>query len=636
MIELFKIWFTVALTAVLVLTGCSDDITPGPLPEENGAQGGDVLLRFQLRLSDSGVPGVSRADGTQADETPGTSRENAVNTMVLFVYDADSNKLTDYIDLTESQVAAIQTEAGLVVPIAAVKGQRVYIYAVANPTDAMRRAISYGGKGKDAVSASDYADYWDVINELVPGSDGHQSTLESSADGSIPMTGVFRITGTTGNVITIPDGHTSEDDPMTVTTDVSRIVAKMHVLASSATYTAGGQKVEYVHAEDKTAQDDPTDEYANWIGWIRLSNVRYIPNGMNKSTYIFPHVNASGALMDMNMNLSAYISGNMFSSRLYDRDFVYYNGLMLHEVNAIMTGHFAQAEAFDQSRLDKTKNNNTAADRYTRGMYCTENYFDIPADGSFFANYDGSIPAVTHVSITARLTPRNIVVLKDYAARMDEFVKQYEAKPDQFRATYGLTTDDFTDADVTRWQTVIKNRYFGNGNLPDVYRYDYRIIRTLNEPDAADIIKWSLMANRLWSGDDTDFENGKYPAMTFYVYDTHYDQEASAEVVYTQRYLYLTAGAVNKASERNMRIKTYSVPHVGGWGYYYTYLDQLGQVADNVVPYTSSQVTRNTYYLVNVMNIGSPGGTITRPEYIKVNTIPVGWVYGGRGDINLH
>jgi len=612
---------------MLTLTACSDD-PAGHLPDKD-VHDGNVALRFHMRLNGSGVPGVSRS---QTNETPGTSRENAINTISLFVYNADTDVLTDYINLTESQVEEIQSKTGLVVPISARKGQKVYIYALANQTDAMRRTFSYGLIGKNAVFASSHTDYWDVIDEFVQGSHGHQTELENNTTGAIPMTGIFRTDGAADNVITIPDND-NNDDPLMVSTDMSRIVAKMHMLVN----IGGGVEVAYVHAEDMSAHDETTDDpYANWIGWIRLDNVRYMPNGINKSTYIFPHVNQAGNLMDLNMNLTDYVSDNRFDSQLYDRDFVYYNGLIRHEINVTTPEHFAQAEAFDQTRLNNTMDNINHADRYTHGMYSPENYFDIPDNDGFAKNYDGAIPVVTHLTVAARLTPRNIVVLKDYADKMDGFVNYYKDNPDQFRANYSLTVTDFTDVDVNRWETVIRDRYFSETNSPQPYRNDYFIIRTFSEADAADLIKWSLMANKLWSGDDTDFENGKYPAMTFYVYDTNYDREATAETVFKQRFLYLTAGAVNKASETNMKIKTYSVPHVGGWGYYYTYFDQTGQTPGSIIPYAASQVTRNTYYLMTVSNIDSPGGTITRPEYIKVNTMSVDWVYDGRGDINLH
>ena len=78
------------------------------------------------------------------------------------------------------------------------------------------------------------------------------------------------------------------------------------------------------------------------------------------------------------------------------------------------------------------------------------------------------------------------------------------------------------------------------------------------------------------------------------------------------------------------------MPHIGGWGYYYTYLDEFGAPHEGRTPYTASQVTRNTYYLITVEKFGVPGGSTSRPEYIRVNTEPVVWDYEGKGDIDLH
>lgn len=637
------IWIPVVLAFTLVLAGCADDILRVPEPVTNEEQERDVYIRFRVSLAGEGVPGTSRAgsraDGIPDDETPGSDMENKVITMCLAVYDTASGMMLDCVYIAEDQVSQILSDNGLVVPVFARGGQDLYIYAVVNPTAKMRTLLSSGQNARDLAIYSDYSDYWDVIDEFIPGSAGHQTLLETNNAAGIPMTGVFRADGHADDIITIDSNHATKDDPVNVSADVSRVVAKVHVLAKSAPFTlTDGSVVEYVDAIDKTAkirENEGSSVFSNWIGWIRLSDVRYIPNGMNKSTWLFPHENGDGKLTDLNMDLTSYVSGIGFDKSRYDSDFVYYYGVNLHKVNISPEGYMAGAETFDQNRLDLT-GGSADANRYTRGMYCLENYFDTPADGSFFADNTVSIPMVTHLSVAAKLTPRNIVVAKDYADKMDKFVKMYEDSPDKFYRKYGLASDDFSDADVKRWETLLKERYFGESTLPDVYRSDFRIVRALSEKDAADLINWSLMANFLWSGEDTDFEKGRYPAATFYVYDTNYDvEEGYVDNMWTQRYLYLTAGAVNLATDENARIKTYSVPHISGWGYYYTYLDQLGQTAGNVTPYTASQVTRNTYYLVSVSNFGVPGGTITRPEYIKVNTVPVNWVYQGKGDINL-
>lgn len=655
MLNACKIWILLSLAMMMLFAGCSDDVLCEDLPEEE-KPAGNVYIRLQMNLNSNGPAGsraTSRAgEGSINPETPGKDNENAVNTVDILVFDATTNELTDVVFLDETQITQITSDIGIVVPIFAKQGQKVKIYAAVNMTAAMRQFFTLGSTGTNFTLSSTGKSYWDVINEFVPGSNGKQAILEGNPNGGIPMTGQFKVESvsdgdtdnTTGSGDITIKGHTTKDNPLSVKADVSRIVAKVHVLAKSIPLEiSSGEEIEYAIASSTTPteQDLTNKDYSKWIGWIRLDNVRYILNGTNKSTYIFPQANDTEKpypWKDRNMDLAHYRNGKMFSD--YENDFMFYDGMSLHRENISPTSHFAQAEKYvEENTWNNTVNGSDNADRYTAGLYCLENYFDAPTADSeedkFYATCVDAIPMITHLSIAAKLTPRSIVVRKDYETRMDGFVKEYGDNPDNFRKKYGLTTEDFKDSDKERWENTIKGRYFSTTS--ETYRTDFIIIKTQNEADAADLINWSLMINNLWSGDDADFENGKYPASTFYVYDTKYDGEQTAEATWNQRYLYLTAGAVNAATATaNIKIKTYSVPHIGGWGYYYTYLDQLQLTTNNKTPYKASQVTRNTYYLVTVGNFGFPGGTVTRPEYIKVNTMPVGWDYSGKGEINLH
>jgi len=664
----FNIWILGILAAAASFAGCSESAIREDFSEEEEITG-SVYIRFRMNLNGSGIPGGMR-NGTRAGEkereTPGTSRENAVVTIDLLVHDAESDKLIGIVSLGAEQIAQI-TGSGLDVPIHAPQGRKVHVYAAVNLTDRMRRQFAIGRSGNDISLSSAYSDYWDAIDEFVPGSAGRQETLQNSDGGRIPMTGQFLIDGTGEKEIEITEEHATKENALSVTADVSRIVAKIHVLATMTEeeFTLStGEKTRYVHAEDKTSESErpsgkTAEDYTDWIGWIRLENVRYMPNATNKSTYFFPQrnddkENATYPWKDLNMDLESYVVGGLdidmgFDAPAWTEDYAFYNGLSLHKENISARSHLSQAEAYDRTKHDNTTNGIVTDDRYTRGMYCLENYFDSPtADIESFDNYEEAIPMVTHVSIAARLTPRWIVIVKDYAEKMDAFVEGYGQKKEEFLEQYGLTAEDFTGEDVERWKKV--KEYYENGKTPDgkerkyfsgtdnLYRKDFRIIRTDSEVDAADIINWSLKINSLWNRNAADFENGKYPDGTFYVYNMKYDNQQVAPngIDWKQGYLYLSAGAVAAATADDIDIKTYSIPHLGGWGYYYTYLDQLGRTQNGKTPYTASQVTRNTYYLVTVGNFGMPGGSISRPEYIKVNTEPVGWDYDGRGDIDLH
>ncbi len=666
----FNIWMLGILAAATCFAGCNEDTIREDFPEKEEITG-NVYIRFRMNLDGNGIPGgtraVSRAEEPR-EESPGTSHENAVNTIDLLVYDAGSDKLTDILSVGAEQIAQFREnpDHDFYVPVYAKKGQKVKIYAAVNLTERMRQQFHLGQSGNDVSLSSARNDYWEVIEEFVPGSAGKQETLENSNGCGIPMTGQFVIDGTGGKEIEITEGHTTKETALSVTADVSRIVAKVHVLTKQTKefMLSTGEKVRYVHAEDKTSaseQSSGTDEdYSNWMGWIRLENVRYIPNATNKSTYLFPQSNdkenPSYPWKDLNMDLESYVVGGLdidmgFDIPAWAEDYAFYNGLSLHKENVSVTSHLAQAEAYDTTKHANTLNGTDTDNRYTRGMYCLENYFDIPTSEAF-SKYEEALPMVTHVSITARLTPRWIVVVKDYAEKMKKFIEGYSNRKEEFLGKYGLTTGDFTEKDVERWKKIYE--YYENSTETDgkkkacfsgpdnLYRNTFRIIKTASEADAGDILNWSLKVNNLWSRNVGDFENGKYPDGTFYVYDVKYDNQQIApnDIEWKQGYLYLTAGAVAAATDDNIDIKTYSVPHLGGWGYYYTYLYQylyqLGRIQNKKIPYIASQVTRNTYYLITVGNFGMPGGSISRPEYIKVNTEPVGWDYDGKGDLNLH
>ncbi len=657
MTDLRNRWIWVVTAAVLLLAGCSTDALREDLPDGEESDVPSMYIRLQMDLQGRGISraGSGEAGGTgetggtggstpaEKNETLGTSNENAVRAIDLLVCDAASGKLLEYRPLSDAEVDQVNETSEVNVAIYIPKGSVVHIYAAVNMTERMRLEFQPGKKIDDLSFASAGADCWDVINDFVPRSDGKQQTLESLGDlGCIPMTGQFEIVGTGGKEITVTQSHATEDDALKITANVSRIVAKVHVLTTPET-ADDGTPTGYV--KSRSAND-----LVKSIGWIHQSNVRYMINGANKSTYLFPQPNDAAReypWKDRNMDLTSFLVSGfdvVSPTPVWAKDYVYYNGMSLHKENILEPNHFSTAELYDETRLNHTimtdPTDPVYPDRYVAGQYCLENYFNTPTSEAF-ATYKDAIPMVTHVSIAAKLTPRWIVILKDYVDRMDAFVQSYEDNPTGFFAEYGLTAEDFGRDDLNRWKAIkdkIENEngcyktYFTDANL---YRKSYRIICAENEQDAADFLNWSLKFNKRWSRDPNDFEHDKYPDGTFYVYDTSKFVN-STDINWTERYLYLTAGAFNEATGENIDIKAYSVPHLGGWGYYYTYLDQLQQTTGGKTPFTSSQVTRNTYYLITVGNFGVPGGSVSQPEYIKVNTEPVGWDYVGRGDVELH
>ncbi len=640
---------------MLMFTACinddfpEDDATDTPVNSEEPT--GDVFIRFSLRLGDGMA---SRAEG-EILETLGTDNENAINTVDILVFDAADNKLCDVAYLDAAQVAAAKSPDGATVPIMGAKGKTLHIYAAVNIPPRMRHKFIYGKCGTDVSYASTGVnfDVWNVMNEFVPGSYGKQENLDPSL--GIPMTGQFKVDG--GNFdITVTEKHSKKENDLHVSADLSRIVAKVHVLAKSILYKASVEDkgVDYVIAKENSAAPIVSDatpgtpDFKDWLGWMRLSDVRYIINGTNKSTYLLPQTDAEGKMKDLNMDLGFYRSGYSFDESLWGKDFNFYHAVSLHSANISNNGYFGQAEKYEQARWDHTGKGEGATDRYVKGLYCLENYFDIPTNLEFYSKRKNTIPMVTHLCIATKLVPRDLVVLKDFPKKLDDFFDEVEKRKDDptFYEAYGTTKDELTAAgidlveDAERWKEM-KQYYFVDTEekpmVAQLKRNEFYIFSSRTIEEANCFINWSLIARGLWSSDDKEFANGKYPKNTYYVYDTQYDGASSVSGTddWERKYVYLVAGAVAFASDDNIGIKLHSVPHVGGWGYYYTYIDN-NKTGVNDVLFTSSQVTRNTYYIITVNNFGTPGGTITDPEYIRVNTECVGWDYAGRGDINLH
>ncbi len=633
-----RVWLIVAATAFFA--GCINDdaMCDDPNGDEDAPVG--LYIRFRMNLNVDKAPGTprsasARADGAAPDVlTSGTSKENAVNTVGLLVYDAETDRLIDVVFLTEAQVNQLNsisgsTDDGVCVAVFAEMGQKVRIYAAVNMPDRMRNRFIIGS-GRDisvpsVPPASDQgvyqSEYWTVVNEFVPGSDGKQSTLQTLEKGGIPMTGQFRFgTDASGmtDEITITGQHTTEETALAAVADVSRLVAKIHVLAQPADAFAPDTEP-YVVAN--IVKDGST---LGRLGWIRLGNVHYMPNGVNRSTYILPQANTStqpkSKFMDLNMDLESCLSGNKFVN--WSSDYVYLEGPELNAANA--NSVMEVAEIYEDERFNATSS--SGENRYFKGMYCPENYFDIPANKGPFEKAEIAIPMVTTVSISAKLTPCVLLVESDFKTAMDAFVKEFKDNTEKFRLEYQLAVVDFTDVDAAYWEGI-KNKFTGLSTNHGCLEYT-----AADEKEARFIINSSIKMSKMWTNDpNASGASGKYSDGTFYVYDQQFDG-ASYE---GSRYLCLTAGAVNKADGENIAVKARSVPHINGWGYYYTYIDNDGTSATKT-PYTASQVTRNTYYLITVGNFGVPGGTVTSPDYIKVNTDKVEWDYAGRGDINLH
>lgn len=668
----------------MTLVGCVNDPLdvdgrhlPGDVPADDDARDANVYVRLSLQLpDDSPSSRAGEPNSHVPDYVPGTLGEYTIRSLDLLVCDAATEKILDIFSLNQGDPALADIINGqAVVPLYARADRPLHLRVAVNAPARMREQMLFDASCSAISMKAGGDDYRSVINAYLPGSNGLQETLNEVEHGYIPMTGIFTEKGKESTEIVIPaEAHTTPETALEIHADLERIVAKMHVVSKAIKHST--KDLYYVIARDPnlaehdaatadgqgSAQSSPS-----WLGWIRTTNVLYIPNGVNKSTYLFPQANESpaevklSALRDPNMNLDAYgFSGQIAGSddASWADDYVYYNGVDLQNEVVSPDCVMSPIEIWSQDRINLTYNTGSSGSKaaapapivkpYVRGMYCTENYFDKPWRHEDFAKSKDAIPMVTHLSVAAKLTPRWIVVKKDFKQLVDDYFIHAGSgsgsmTPEDFREQYGIEKSDVTQEERDLWEKEI-SAHTAEGELYNclvndayVYLTDYRILTTANEEHAAAILDWSLKGNGIFTKEAADFENGLYPSGTFYSFK-YGDAGGTVQKsdIWKQDYLYLSAGAVASAKGANNALKIYSVPHIGGWGYYYTYIRGTSSTpAANPMPYTASQVTRNTYYLLTVENFGSPGGSVNHPEYIKVNTDAIGWDYVGRGDIEL-
>ena len=338
-------------------------------------------------------------------------------------------------------------------------------------------------------------------------------------------------------------------------------------------------------------------------GWVRISDIYYFPNGTNKSLYWFEQENHK----DPNSDLTYYISSTESDTELalntenYQKDFVYYNQAEQYKLYYA----YYQAQKFDQ----ETDKNNS----YTAGMYFLENTFTIPDEyDSQLEAYKLALPMVTSISIALRYTPKEIYVEKGLY--------------DQLESGTGMSASERQE-----WADM-KTKYTNKEPWDDTSWSDVGAVIFKDETDAQFVLTMSLKLNNAYIS-STEYGNqvtngtysgSKFPDNTFFAFTPETNTDESF------LYHYYTYGARQKIEN-----PIYYVPYVGGWAYYYTYLDGDGTNTTNKAVYSDSQVTRNTYYILKLNKITRLGGSKSDPNNIQVNTTVVPWKKGGRLDVDL-
>ena len=575
--------------ALLLTGGCQEQNCVEEIDTSHARN--SLYLNLSLRVND-GSGAVSRA--TDEGVIPGTDDdedENNIHSLYIYLFNSETGALVYWADITNlyqadnTKTYAIKLQ-DINLP------EKVSIYLAANLTRQQAESIT----SPTASYKTNATSYTRAINEFAPYEFMPQFGVTgiSKRDIGIAMTGQA-VSGSDKEF----DLHryTSPDNPLALTVNLKRVVAKALLTVAPASSDEIAEGYDKNEAYAVIASENQNK------GWVRINDIYYFPNGTNKSLDWFEQENNK----DPNSALTDYISSTESDAELslntekYQNDFVYYNQTEQYKLYYA----YYQAQKFDQ----ETDKNNS----YTAGMYFLENTFTIP-DGydSPLEAYKLALPMVTSISIALRYTPKEIYVEKGLY--------------DQLESGTGMSASERQE-----WADM-KTKYTNKEPWDDTSWSDVGAVIFKDEADAQFVLTMSLKLNNAYIS-STEYGNqvtngtysgSKFPDNTFFAFTPETNTDESF------LYHYYTYGARQKIEN-----PIYYVPYVGGWAYYYTYLDGDGTNTTNKAVYSDSQVTRNTYYILKLNKITRLGGSKSDPNNIQVNTTVVPWKKGGRLDVDL-
>lgn len=569
--------------ALLLTGGCQEQNCVEEIDTSHARN--SLYLNLSLRVND-GSGAASRA--TDEDFILGTGDENTIHSLYIYLFNSETGALVYWADIT-NLYQADNTKTYVIKLQDLNLPENVSIYLAANLTRQQAESIT----SPTASYKTNATSYTRAINEFAPYEFMPQFGVTgiSKRDIGIAMTG--QAVSGSDKVFDI-HGYTSPDNPLALTVDLKRVVAKalLTVVPSDAD---GNYAV--IASENKNK------------GWVRISDIYYFPNGTNKSLYWFEQEDNA----DPNPDLTKYISSAGTDAELslntenYQNDFVYYNQTEQYKLYYA----YYQAQKFDQT----TDDNNS----YTAGMYFLENTFTIPEEETSgyktqLESYKLALPMVTSISIALRYTPKEIYVEKGLYTQLENGQGMSANERQEWENMKKIYEGDWKNFEETTSTDEVKNIVFAT-------EADAQFVLTMSLKLNNAYISSTEYGNQVTNG---TYSGSKFPDNTFFAFTPETNTDESF------LYHYYTYGARQKIEN-----PIYYVPYVGGWAYYYTYLDGDGTNTTNKAVYSDSQVTRNTYYILKLNKITRLGGSKSDPNNIQVNTTVVPWKKGGRLDVDL-
>lgn len=545
----------VMIGAVAILCSCRDELRPDLSPAQEGKT--NIIVNLTVERSGSKSPASRSPLDPNGDEyTLGfTNAENQINslTLIMMRIDASGNEVFEASKTIQSPKDT-DSDGNYNVEFQLETNDRgtKHFYLGANLS--VEHLASFRTQDK-VFDAGEEDSGHNIVGALMNVKHPQDDELDGNiGEGSnIVMTAPILVGDKQD--ITIPSGSTEETITIDNSVKLTRVVAK--VLLTCECKSENG--IDYVNVEDQHST-------MNGNGWIRLADVNYMLNVLNRKTYLNYRIKNDN-LIDPN-----YAMGELISLReegggygitdleAYQREFLYYDTqamveMLNKDVPTYKGGERCIVRSATQYDADKMKVNETTnmgnENHYTEGLYCTENtvYNDITFGDD--ADFQSAIRYVTtRVMVGAKYTPKVI------------------------------------------WD---------GGDEPKTAQ---------TEEEAQEILEVKDVDNPL--------EPVTYPAGTFWR-----DSEGN---------YYSRAGMKEKLKESP---KTDFSRYDGGWGYYYTYIDENAQNGAINQDQTRWGIKRNHYYILKVDKIIAPGSPFPGNETMRIHSELVDWVDKGSSEVEI-
>ena len=546
--------------AIVMLCSCHDDSYPVPSSETEGMRRNLVI---SLTVQQPGLQSpTSRAPFDTGYELGFTEKECQIHTLTLIMMGVYNGEELFETWQTIELDTPVSGSYDVTFTLSGITGTK-HFYILANAEQKHINAFW----AKDRIfDAGEGQSGHNIVGNLMEINHNENGDGEGS---NILMAGIVKSTNSGDRDIVIPTGDGNEDTDEKITIDTSANLVRTVAKILLTCVPKSDAETDYVKVIDRKDAETSTD--GENTGWIKLAEVNYMLNVLNRKTYLDYREDTKDDdyLIDPNYEMSNWIEKRTNDNETtygikdldaYQKEFLFYDTQDMVEMlnTSIPTYQGGEpcmvrtATLYDKNRIGKE--NATSLDHhYTEGLYCTENtvYNDMTFDKD--ADFQSAIRYVTtRVMVGAKYTPKVI---------------------------------------------------WNGGDKPKTAQTEKEAQTILQEV----------------TDDENPLEPVTYLAGTFWR-----DSKGN----------YYSLEGMKKKLKKSP--ETEFSRYDGGWGYYYTYIDENAQNgAISKDTQTRWGIKRNHYYILRVEKIVAPGSPFPGNETMRIHSELVDWVNKGGSEVEI-